>query len=128
MGSTIEINDTLKLTAEEGLPLRPEEGRPYAFRKAGRRLYHLKPVRVFLVEDRGGKWNFIGQAQVTELTIDAERDETRGRFMIAKLYPRDYASLMNRYDAPEGKGDVDTLKQRIITVKRQRGVIKLDAG
>ena len=107
MGNTIEINDTLKLTPEEGLPLRPEEGRPYEFRKAGRRLYHLKPVRVFLVEDRGGKWNFIGQAQVTELTIDAERDETRGRFVIAKLYPRDYAALMNRHDAPDGRGDVE---------------------
>jgi hypothetical protein len=106
MGSTIEINDTLKLTLEEGLPLNPEEGRVYEFRKAGRRLYHLTPARVFLVEDRGGKWNFVGQAQVAELTIDAGRNETRGRFVLSKLYPRRYAELMNQHDAPEGKGCV----------------------
>jgi hypothetical protein len=104
MGSIIEINDTLKLTHDEGMPFIPEEGKVYEFCKSDRRLFHLKPVRVFLVEEREDKWNFIGQAQVIELTIDAEKNETRGKFVISKIYPRDYAMLLNKYDAPEGKG------------------------
>ena len=39
-----------------------------------------------------------------ELTIDAAKDETRGTFRITQLYPRDYASMLNRYEAPVGKG------------------------
>ena len=66
--------------------------------------FHLAPVRVFLVEDIDGKWNFLGQALIIEQTIDAERDETRGVFEIIKLYPRSYARLMNELDAPDGKG------------------------
>lgn len=104
MGSEIEINDTLKLTPAEGLPADPREGATYTFQKAGRRLYHLAPTRVFLVEDRAGAWNFIGHAHVLSLTLDAEHDQTHGRFRITTLYPRDYAALANRYDAPPGRG------------------------
>ena len=106
MGSSIEINDTLKLKRDEGFPPDIREGGEYGFKVAGRRLYHLKPVRVFLVEDIDGKWNFIGQALVLEQTIDAEREETRGRFVLSKLYPKDLAALMNRNEAPAGKGYV----------------------
>lgn len=104
MGSAIEINDTLKLTREEGLPERTHVGLEFQFSKPDRRLFHLKPVRVFLVEEIEGKWNFIGQALIHELTIDAERNETRGRAEITKIYPRDYARQMNQHDAPSGKG------------------------
>jgi hypothetical protein len=104
MGSCIEVNDTLKLKRGEGFPADIREGGEYAFTLPGRRLLHMKPVRVFLVEEIGGKWNFVGQALILEQTIDAERDETRGRFIVAKIYPRDYADLMNRHEAPAGKG------------------------
>ncbi|MCE9615821.1 MAG: hypothetical protein K8T26_16245 [Lentisphaerae bacterium] len=103
MGSPLEINDTLKLTPAEGLPPSPAEGQRYTFRKAGRRLYHLAPTRVFLVEDRAGTWNFIGHALVVALTIDAERDETRGTFVLSRLYPREYAQRLNLYETPPGK-------------------------
>lgn len=104
MGSTIEMNDTLKLRRGAGFPAGAEQGGSYPFTVPGRRLYHLDPVRVFLVEDIEGKWNFVGQAVVTELTIDAVREETRGVFRAAKLYPPEYASQLNLYDAPPGKG------------------------
>ncbi len=104
MGSTIEINDTLKLNRDEGLPQEPKLGETYAFRKAERRLYHLKPTRVFLVEERQGLWNFIGHAEIIELTIDAAKDETRGKFRITKIYSRDYAQTINKHEAPAGKG------------------------
>lgn len=104
MGSKIEFNDTLKLKRGDGFPPNVEVGKRYCFAIQDRRLYHLSPVRVFLVEEADGKWNFIGQAQVLEVTIDATRDETRGIFEVTKLYPRDYAALLNRYDAPDGLG------------------------
>jgi hypothetical protein len=103
MGSLIELNDTLKLKRGAGFPNPVAEGAEYAFTLPGRRLFHLKPVRVFLVEEIDGKWNFVGQAMILEQTIDAERDETRGRFVVKALYPREYAVLMNRHDAPSGK-------------------------
>ena len=104
MGSVIEINDTLKLTREEGLPPAPKLGETYRFHKSERRLYNLKPTRVFLVEERNGFWNYIGHAQIAELTIDAEKNETRGSFTVTKLYSREEAALLNKTEAPDGKG------------------------
>jgi len=104
MGSMIEINDTLKLKRGDGFPPDIKVGGEYSFKLPGRRLLHLKPVRVFLVEEIDGKWSFVGQALILEQTIDAERDETRGRYVVAALYPSDYAALMNRHEAPTGKG------------------------
>lgn len=104
MGSTIEINDTLKLTPAEGLPATLRVGELHTFRKAGRRLYHLAPTRVFLVHDVEGRWNYLGHAHILELTIDAVRDETRGSYRITRLYPPALAAEFNRSEAPPGKG------------------------
>lgn len=104
MGSTIEINDTLKLKRGAGFPPRVELNGVYNFTSQGRRLYHLSPVRVFLVEEIDGKWNFVGHAMILELTIDAARDETRGVYKVVSLYPPDYAAKANQHDAPQGKG------------------------
>lgn len=104
MGSLIEINDTLKLKRGDGFPPDIREGEAYSFAVPGRRLFHLKPVRVFLVEEIDGKWNFVGQAMIHEQTIDAERDETHGRYTVTSLYPKDYAALVNRHEAPADKG------------------------
>ncbi len=106
MGSRIEINDTLKLKRGDGFPTHIELGGIYSFIIPERRLYHLKPVRVFLVEEIDGKWNFVGQAMILEQTIDAVREETRGVFQVSALYPAEYVEMMNRYDAPPGKGYV----------------------
>jgi hypothetical protein len=103
MGSIIEFNDTLKL--EKGtLPNKLEIGREYTFTINDRRIYHLRPVRVFLVEEIDGLWNFIGHIQITELTINANKDTTSGKFTLTKLYEREYVKLLNKFDTPEGKG------------------------
>ena len=104
MGSQLEINDTLKLTPAEGLPSDMQVGQVYTFKKDGRRLYHLSPTRVFLVEDRDGLWNFIGHAHVLELTLDAEQNQTRGKYRITRIYPPDFARMANQHEAPQGKG------------------------
>ena len=104
MGSKIEINDTLKLKRGNGFPTNIEIGGTYKFVIPERRLYHLKPVRVFLVEEIAGKWNFVGHAMILELTIDAIRDETRGVYQVSSLYPSEYVKLVNQFDAPPGMG------------------------
>ena len=104
MGSTIEINDTLKLKRGGGFPARVELNGIYTFSIPERRLYHLKPVRVFLVEEIDGKWNFVGHAMILEHTIDAVKDETRGVYQVISLYPPEHVRMLNKHDAPAGKG------------------------
>ena len=103
MGSLIEINDTLKLTPAEGFPAKLELGGKYAFRKTGRRLFHLRPVRVFLVEEIEGRWKMWGHALIDELTINATRDETSGTFEVTLLYPEEHRRLFTDYGVPAGK-------------------------
>jgi hypothetical protein len=104
MGSQIEINDTLKLKRGAGFPANVALNGTYSFSLPGRRLYHLHPVRVFLVEEIEGQWNMVGHAMIMEQTIDAVRNETRGTYQIVSLYPPEYAAMVNRYDAPPRKG------------------------
>ncbi len=103
MGSLIEINDTLKLKRGEGFPEKLEIGEKYPFIINERRLYHLKPIRIFLVEEVNGLWNYKGHAVILEQTIDATQNETRGIFEVIAIYPEEYSQLANKYEAPEGK-------------------------
>ncbi|HIC04865.1 MAG TPA: hypothetical protein EYO65_05025 [Nitrospirales bacterium] len=103
MGSIVEFNDTLKLPREE-LPKKLAVDMEYTFQRPGIRLFHPAPVRVFLVEDVGGQWNFLGKVIILEQTIDAVKQETRGMFRVQSLYPDDVRTTLNRHEAPEGKG------------------------
>jgi hypothetical protein len=104
MGSKIEVNDTLKLQSGPGLPDNVEEGGVYSFRIKGRRLYHLRPSRVFLVREVNEKWDYVGHALILELTIDGKLDETRGVYSVLKLYEPSYRRIINAIEAPPGKG------------------------
>ena len=104
MGHLIELNDTLKLKRGAGFPAELRVGGVYDFSIAGRRLYNLKPTRVFLVEDVDGKWNVVGHAQILRQTIDAVAETTSGQFEVSALYPPEYAKLVNQFDTPAGKG------------------------
>lgn len=104
MGHLIELNDTLKLKRGAGFPADLRVGGVYDFSLAGRRLYNLKPTRVLLVEDIDGQWNVVGHAMILRQTIDAVTDRTSGQFEVSQLYPPEYARLVNRFDAPAGKG------------------------
>ena len=103
MGSIIEINDTLKLTRERGMPADPKIGERYHFRLPDERLYNRAPNRVYLVEEIDGKWKHIGQAFVWEQTIHADTHETSGIFEVTILYDKDYARRVSQVDSPKGK-------------------------
>lgn len=104
MGHLIELNDTLKLKRGAGFPEHLEVGGVYDFSVAGRRLYNLKPTRVFLVEEIDGQWNMVGHAMILRQTIDAVAERTTGQFEVSQLYPPEYVRLVNRFDTPAGKG------------------------
>lgn len=103
MGSSIEINDTLKLTLEQGMPENPALGMKYNFHLPGERLYHRPPTRVFLVHSLNGKWKYIGHALVLEQTIHSETQSTSGIFEIKKIYDDAYAKLCTINEAPIGQ-------------------------
>lgn len=104
MGSSIEINDTLKLRADQGMPDNPVVGERYTFRVDDMRLYHLWPVRVFLVrQTEDGKWVFVGHAMVMEQTINAEGNCTSGIFIVDKLYDPEYVRMITINESKPGK-------------------------
>lgn len=101
MGSFFEINDTLQITKEQGFPaevnLESHLTNPYKskdfsdkifeFRdKPKIRLYQQPPVRVFLVENRGGKWVYWGLIHIIELVHDYLDQTTSGKFKIVYIY------------------------------------------
>lgn len=104
MGSSIEINDTLKLKRGFNFPEDIKLGNKYYFTIADKRLYHLSPVRVFLVEEIEGKWNYIGHAMILELILDPLKNETSGTYEIVKLYSDEYRALVNKHESPPNKG------------------------
>lgn len=103
MGSIIEFNDTLKLPRED-LPNNLSTGMQCTFERPGIRIFHPAPVRVFLVEDVDGKWNFLGKVTILEQTIDAVKQKTRGIFLIQTLYSDDVRATLNKHEAPNGTG------------------------
>ncbi len=101
MGSNFEINDTLQITREQGFPselnyeshLRKPltaddfKDRTFGFKnKPDIRIYHMPPVRVFLVENIAGKWLYWGLVQILEITHDYMNKTTAGRFKIEYIY------------------------------------------
>lgn len=101
MGRLIEFNDTLKI--KNGFPEKLELGGEYSFSLDDRRVFHLTPVRVFLVQEIDGKWNFRGHAQIIEFTVNALANKTSGRFMVSKIYTEEERKIINKLESPEGK-------------------------
>jgi len=107
MGSLIEINDTLKLKRGEGFPNNIELNKKYNFSIKEKRLFHLKPIRVFLVEEIEKKWNYVGHIFILELKIDAEKDETSGIFEVVQFYTKEYIELVNKFEPPKNQGFIE---------------------
>ena len=117
MGSFIEINDTLQITREQGFPdelnLEKHLDNPYTVEdfkdkvfefknKSGVRLYHLPPVRNFLVENRNGKWIYWGLIHIIETKIDCLSKTTSGKFKIICIYnPEEMKKAHDLIDARE---------------------------
>lgn len=104
MGSLIEINDTLQLTRRQGFPeeLEIERHRVKLFTaddfketlfefkdKKNIRVYHVPPVRNFLVHNIDGKWLYWGLIHIVELRHDYASTCTSGKFRIQYIYTPD---------------------------------------
>lgn len=109
MGSLIEINDTLRITKEQGFPdeldVETHLSTPYVLddvkdkvfhfsAKPKIRLYKIPPVRNFLVEDVGGKWVYWGLCYILSVEHDYESEETSGTFKIVRLNTPDEMKQM----------------------------------
>jgi hypothetical protein len=121
MGSLIEFNDTLQITATQGFPsklldvrkhqrnpkaARKLIGKTLAFRnKPGSRIYHTPPTRVFLVQNAGGKWIHWGKCLVVSQTIESTNKgaKTSGKFKITQIYSPAYQAEHTKADSPKGK-------------------------
>lgn len=97
MGTQITLNDTLKITKEQGFPVELNiekhliksfkvedfEGKIFEFKnKENIRLYQAPPVRNFLVESVGEKWIYWGLVHILEITHDYKNKITSGKFKI----------------------------------------------
>jgi len=104
MGSFIEINDTLQLSSEQGFPKELDyekhkiksftasdfEGRLFEFKdKPKVRIYHMPPVRNFLVQNIDGKWLYWGLVHITEVMHDNIKQTTSGKFKLIYIYTPD---------------------------------------
>lgn len=100
MGSMIELNDTLRISKEQGFPefldIEKHLVKPYSFdevkdkvfefrAKQKIRVYQQPPVRNFLVEDLDGKWLYWGLCYITEITHDYVSGVTSGKYKIVQL-------------------------------------------
>ena len=100
MGSFIEINDTLRITSEQGFPqeldLATHLQTPYILQDMGDqvfsfqakpdiRIYKIPPVRNFLVQEIDGKWLYWGLCLIESVQHDNIKKETSGTFRIIKI-------------------------------------------
>ena len=94
------INDTLQLTKAQGFPDKLELNAKYSFQKDKRRLYRLPPARVFLAHNQNGKWDYRGEALITELTILPLEEKTIGKFKLVKVYTEEHRKVLNANQQP----------------------------
>lgn len=101
MGSYIEINDTLRITKEQGFPkeldIQQHKNNPYKTEdfenkifefedKPNIRVYHAPPVRVFLVEYLNEKWLYWGLVHIIKVNHNMIEKTTSGKYKIIKIY------------------------------------------
>lgn len=114
MGSFIEINDTLRISKQQGFPaeLRVDTHlkHPFLIKDFGRNTYNftskskicvykIPPVRNFLVEDIGGKWLYWGLCHIIKIEHDYIAQETSGQFKITHLNsPKEMEQAFNLVD------------------------------
>jgi hypothetical protein len=81
--------------------------------KEGARIFHLDPVRVYLVENIDGKWLFWGKAFVVSQTIEKKFGPggewkpgdwiTSGTFKIVEIFDPEYQEEFTKRESPPGK-------------------------
>lgn len=114
MGSYIEINDTLRITKDQGFPVELDikrhlqnpytvdefKGKTFRFSaKPNIRVYHRPPVRNFLVEYIDGKWLYWGLCHILSIQHDYVKEETGGTFEIIHINsPEEMKQAFNLID------------------------------
>ena len=111
MGSLVEINDTLQLTREQGFPVelnlerhlktpyKVEDLKDKIFEFKGKpqiRIYHIPPVRNFLVENKQGKWIYWGLVHILSVSHNYVDKTTGGKFKIIHIYSPDEMKTAHR--------------------------------
>lgn len=101
MGSYFEANDTLQITSEQGFPKELDyqthlrspltasdfTNKTFKFHgKSNIRLFHIPPVRVFLVHNIDDHWLYWGLIHITQLTLDYVNHTTSGEYKIVRIY------------------------------------------
>ncbi len=124
MGSYLEINDTLRITREQGFPAELDlekhkvtpfkaedfEGTVFEFKdKPNPRIYPIFPIRVFLVEQINGKWLYWGRVQILEQTIDGQTKMTSGKFKITRIF--NYAEMEKAHDLIDGNDETNFFRK-----------------
>ena len=128
MGTGIELNDTLQLSDAQGFPsdvlnldrhrskptkIEEVADRVFEFaNKDGARVFHLDPVRVYLVQNINGKWLFWGRALIQSQSITKAPEDsasstsswvTSGTYKIVDIYDPDYQETFTKRESPNGK-------------------------
>lgn len=118
MEKMIKLNDTLRITDEQGFPgkildykvhfvtpykLEDLEDQEFYFEKPLPRIFCLPPTRVFLVQEIEGKWIKWGHCLITEQTIYDNGNKTKGKFKIIQIYEPNYMKMTTKFDTPVGK-------------------------
>ena len=120
MGSMIEINDTLRISKEQGFPVELDiekhvkeplsfdlvKDKVFSFSaKPKVRIFQQPPVRTFLVEDYGGGlWLYWGLCYMLSVNCNYETGETSGTYKIIKLNtPEEMEQMFNltHFNKPE---------------------------
>jgi len=63
-------------------------------------LYRLPPAKVFLAHNKNGKWDYRGEALITQLTILPMESKTVGKFKVVKLYGDEIRKVLNEHQQP----------------------------
>ena len=117
MGSSIEFNDTLNITHEQGFPrelyfekhlknpfkVEDFKGRVFSFKKENIRLFNIPPCRTLLVQNINEKWLCWGYCDIIEQTINSKENTTSGKFVITKIYSPERMKIANDEDVKRGK-------------------------
>jgi hypothetical protein len=129
MGTNVELNDTLLITEAQGFPAnllnrdkhvqnpiaqKSLDQQEFKFDdKDGARIFHLDPVRVYLVENINGKWLFWGKAFIVNQTISKKLGAsgewkpgdwvTSGTYKIVEIFEPEYQEAFTRRECPPGK-------------------------
>jgi len=111
MWSYVEVNDTLQITNEQGFPeilkydqhlnnsfsTKDFEWKIFEFRnKKDIRLYHMPPVRNFLVENINWKWLYWWQIHMLEVNHDYVNKITSGKYKIIHINTPEEMSFCHR--------------------------------